>query len=89
MVIRTRVFPLHHLSMGSSGLVSNKICFCISVKKNRPVQAHRLKFSFKLLDSILFDVSSELQSSFKNYVRLQDDEMSELGHTTNVKLVSA
>ena len=42
MVIkRSRVFPLHHLSMRSSGLVSNQICFRISVKKNGPVRQHK------------------------------------------------
>ena len=41
LVMRSRVFPLHHLSMGGSGQVSNQICFRISVEKNGPVQAQR------------------------------------------------
>ena len=34
-------FPLCQISIESPGLVSNQICFCISVKKNGPAQAQR------------------------------------------------
>ena len=34
-------FPLRQISMKSPGLVSNQICFCISVKKSGPAQAQR------------------------------------------------
>ena len=38
------------------------------------------KDSFKLLD-VIFDVSLEMQSDSKNYVGVQDDEITELVHT--------
>ena len=47
LVIRSRVFPLHHLSMGSSGLVSNQTCFRISTRMDQfKHKGHLLKFHY-------------------------------------------